>query len=107
MMHSNLNSFLILMVIMSSTLHTSAIEVRKSERALSNKNLLVAADAWPPFFIVYWGAHTLLNRTLPSQNLLYRKELNRTLLNQETDKTEFTKPYSAKPYSAKPVSGIC
>ena len=56
---------------------------------------------------IYMGALTLLNRTLPSQNLLYRKELNPTLLNQETDITEFTKTYSTELYSAKPVSGIC
>ena len=37
------------------------------------------------------GMRTLLNRTLPSQNLLYRNRLNRTLLNQET-----AKPYLAK-----------
>ena len=55
---------------------------------------------------IYTGALTLLNHTLPSQNLLYRKELNCTLLNQETDKTEFTKPYSAKPFSAKSESAV-
>ena len=73
MMHSNLNSFLILMVIMSSTLHTSAIEVRKSERALSNKNLLVAADAWPPFFIVYCsnGKEKGWSEKCPGGNMSY------------------------------------
>ena len=40
------------------------------------------------------GMCTLLNRTLPSQNLLYRNQLN-----QET-----AKPYLAKSYSAKPES---
>ena len=49
---------------------------------------------------LYKGVLTLLNPTLPSQNLLYKKELNHTLLSQETDKTEFTKPISAKPYLA-------
>ena len=52
-------------------------------------------------------ALTLLNRTLPSRNLLYRKELNRTLPNQETDKTESGKPHSAQPESDKPNLGIC
>ena len=32
------------------------------------------------------GMRTLLNRTSPSQNLLYSNQLNRTLINQETAK---------------------
>ena len=55
---------------------------------------------------LYKGLLTLLNPTLPSQNLLYRKELNHTLLSQETDKTEFTKPISAKSYSAMSESAV-
>ena len=64
-----------------------------------------------------WGALTLLNRTLPNQNLLYRKLISCTLLNQETAKTYSAKPYSllsrnlvnhnqesVKPYSAKQES---
>ena len=56
---------------------------------------------WPChcLIVVYLAGYTLLIRTMPNQNLLYRNLLNSTLVNQL--------PGSAKPYSTKPISGIC
>ena len=72
MRHPNLHSFFILMVAMSLTLHTSASGVRKGERALSNKNLTVAADSWPPFFIWYCdGKEKELTEKCPVGNRSY------------------------------------
>ena len=50
------------------------------------------------------GMSTLLNCTLPSQNVLYRNKLNRTLINQKTAKPYSAKSYSTKPYFAKQES---
>ena len=51
-------------------------------------------------FVFSPAGYTLLIRTLPNQNLLYRNQVKRTLLNQET-----AKPYLAKPESAKQEYG--
>ena len=52
------------------------------------------------FKLEFTAGYTLLNCTLPDQNLLYRNQVNRTLLDQET-----AKPYLAKPDSAKQEYG--
>ena len=41
------------------------------------------------------ACYRLLNRTLPNQNVLYRKQVNRTLLKQESGKTDSPKPHVA------------